>query len=120
MSGSWAVRVQDLGWVGGRQIYLSRQTGDAFSRKTEYVTGLTLDTADPASAEPVKPFLSETREDQQDNYGDVTGFLQAMMDAGWKLGIRPSGHKDAQNETKALRGHLEDMRALVFNKDRPA
>ncbi len=40
--------------------------------------------------------------------------IQAWMDQLWKLGIRPSNGSGDANAIEALRGHLSDMRALVF------
>lgn len=45
--------------------------------------------------------------------------LQDMFDDLWRLGLRPSARSDeykAQLET--MRGHLDDMRALVFKDNR--
>lgn len=39
-------------------------------------------------------------------------FMQAMVDAAWNMGIRPSGVNDLDNTLEATRYHLEDMRAL--------
>lgn len=39
---------------------------------------------------------------------------QAILDSAWEAGLRPSGFTDVQNETAALKYHLEDMRSLVF------
>ena len=44
-------------------------------------------------------------------------FVQGVLDAAWEAGFRPTGFKDIQNETVAIKCHLEDMRRLVF-KDR--
>lgn len=65
--------------------------------------------------------LSETREERDDKIGDVTGFLQSVIDAAWEDGMRPSAAKDATEELKAVRYHLEDMRSLAFSnsKDKP-
>lgn len=41
-------------------------------------------------------------------------FMQAIMDEAWKNGMRPTGFEDIENETKAIRNHLNDMRTLVF------
>jgi len=43
----------------------------------------------------------------------VESFLQAAMDCGWELGLRPKGAKDMTNELTAVRYHLEDMRTLA-------
>lgn len=39
--------------------------------------------------------------------------LQAMMDAAWQIGLRPTGVADPTNELTAVRYHLEDMRQLA-------
>lgn len=44
---------------------------------------------------------------------DVRGFLQAALEAAWEIGLRPKGFADSGNELKAVRYHLEDMRALA-------
>jgi hypothetical protein len=55
-----------------------------------------------------------------DDFGDenVKPFLQAMMNAAWDLGLRPTQAKDQTGELAALRLHLEDMRTLAL-KVRP-
>ena len=40
-------------------------------------------------------------------------FMQAMMDAAWNMGLRPSGVKDLESTLEATRFHLEDMRLLA-------
>lgn len=58
-----------------------------------------------------------------DSWGDdgdvVRPFLQACMDAAWDIGIRPTQAQDQRDELKAVRYHLEDMRALAFDKSKP-
>ena len=45
--------------------------------------------------------------------GDIAkDFVQAIMDAGWKAGLRPLGYEDASRELAATKYHLEDMRYL--------
>lgn len=44
---------------------------------------------------------------------DVRGFLQAMSDAAWEIGIKPKQIEDNSNELKATKFHLEDMRSLA-------
>jgi hypothetical protein len=45
---------------------------------------------------------------------DGSEVLQAIMNALWEHGLRPTGFGDIKNETAAIRGHLDDMRALAF------
>jgi hypothetical protein len=42
---------------------------------------------------------------------EATGFLQAMMDAAWDAGLRPSRAQDERH----LKAHLEDMRRFAFH-----
>lgn len=45
---------------------------------------------------------------------DTTQVLQAILDACWEYGMRPTGFKNSNDETAAIKYHLEDMRMLVF------
>lgn len=58
--------------------------------------------------------LTETAEERADGIGEITGFVQAILDAAWDAGMRPSQARDATEEIKAIRYHLEDMRSLAF------
>lgn len=42
-------------------------------------------------------------------------FIQGVLNAAWEVGFRPIGFNDTQQETKALRAHLEDMQKIVMN-----
>ncbi len=44
---------------------------------------------------------------------DSREFIQAIMDAGWKAGLKPAGYEDASRELTATKYHLEDMRVLA-------
>lgn len=50
-----------------------------------------------------------------DRIGDHRAFLQALMDVGWELGLRPLGFQSEQ-ELHAVKGHLADMRRLIFGQ----
>lgn len=56
---------------------------------------------------PIEPFV-------RDETFPVKPFMQAIMNEAWEHGMRPTGFKDVQNETVAIRYHLEDMRKLAF------
>ena len=43
----------------------------------------------------------------------VEDFIRAVMDAGWEMGLRPTGYENHENELKATRDHLQDMRVLA-------
>lgn len=44
---------------------------------------------------------------------EIDQFLQAMMDAGWKRGLRPAGFDPSAGELAAVNRHLEDMRKIA-------
>lgn len=48
--------------------------------------------------------------------GEIDQFLQAMMDAGWKRGLRPVGFDPSAGELAAVNRHLEDLRNIVMVK----
>ena len=52
----------------------------------------------------------------QNTAPEIRDFLQAMVDAAWKLGIKPSGAIDSASELKAVRAHLEDMRQIAIQR----
>lgn len=47
---------------------------------------------------------------------EATGLLQAFIDAAWAAGLRPEGYEEPQNELKATKAHLNDMRRIVAKK----
>lgn len=55
------------------------------------------------------PLFSVTRNDKEDN----RSLLQAIVDAAYESGIRPSRYNSYESEVGAIRYHLEDMRSLL-------
>lgn len=55
----------------------------------------------------VEPFLRLSMED-----------AQALMDELWNCGLRPTEGSGSAGAMAATQKHLEDMRILVFNKDK--
>ena len=47
-----------------------------------------------------------------------TSEAQALANELYRLGFEPSGTESNKGEIKALSYHLEDMRTLVFNKNK--
>jgi hypothetical protein len=54
--------------------------------------------------------------DGQEGIAQSSELVQALMDRAWEAGFRPAGFSDVKNETAAIKGHLEDMRAIAFHK----
>ena len=63
----------------------------------------------PQADSPFAAFGAATVESRS-----LHALLQAIMDCGWKAGLRPSGFEDHHNELKAVRDHLADMRMLAL------
>lgn len=80
--------------------------------------GLTFEPVDPHSF-VAKGAMAETYEEERDGIGEVTGFLQAIVDAAYAVGIRPSQAAEQKDMIGTMRAHLEDMRALVFERPKP-
>lgn len=109
MAGSWQLFVDDKSWMGKRDLYVRCRAPDG---TLHAVTTMQTHATEPGLV--YEPLLSESREDVQDNTGDVSGFLQAALQAAWDLGMRPQGFADHKNELTAVRYHLEDMRTLAM------
>ena len=56
-----------------------------------------------------KPFI-----DMRDDHAKQ--MLQALVDACWNHGIRPSGYEDFRKQNDAIGAHLKDMRVIVADK----
>lgn len=109
MAGQWKVFVDDRPWDASRRLFIR---WNEYRGSGSFVAPMQRATAEPGALYDT-PTLSETREDHEDNLGDVTGFLQAALDAAWSLGMRPAGFADHTNELAAIRAHLDDMRRLA-------
>lgn len=106
----WRAKVGVNEYGHGRALYVSAQRPDGVRLA---VTGLVWTPVERFSVYP--PTLQETYEEERDRVGDVTNFLQAVVDAAWEAGIKPVQAKAGDGEIGAVRAHLEDMRTLVFD-----
>lgn len=90
-----------------------------FARYTDHrghmhmVQPLSLVSVEPGAPYDAATLSTDVRLADDDTVGDASGFLQAAMDAGWEMGLRPKGFGDHANEMTAVRYHLEDMRKLA-------
>lgn len=85
----------DRALIAGRYA----EDGDTAS----YVTALTFVTVRDGMRPPGDAVFLRGR--------DAVAFLQAMMDAAYEAGLRPSRAQDERH----LKAHLEDMRRLAFH-----
>lgn len=113
---AWKVFVDDLmrwGQLGHKLVIMNKRVGaDGFS----VVQAFTMKSFRDGD------FIADDEVTMRDNFGsevDVRGLLQAMSDAAWEIGIKPKQIEDNRNELKATKGHLDDMRALVFKTGKP-
>lgn len=108
MVGTWKVFVEDLLRWGmlGKRLYIGRKN---FDDSFDVITNMTF-----KKVEPGYGLLQDeaTMDDGKPGH-DVRGFLQAMSDAAWEIGIKPKQMESHASELVAVRYHLEDMRQLV-------
>ena len=72
------------------------------SRTVSHLTSMTFTEVQEGSLPPQDALL---------RLPDATAFMQAMMDAAWDWGLRPSRAQDERH----LKAHLEDMRRFAFH-----
>lgn len=114
MSGRWSAFLEAQGWSGSKRLFLTVMKRDGLGGRSQRYAVAPPTLIPLTEREPYDvPTLEESRNEEQDNIGDVTGFLQAMADLAWEQGIRPSGFKDHTAELGAVRYHLEDMRKIA-------
>ncbi len=77
------------------------------SGRRSMVSGLIMSTLDHGAEIPDAGRLIASE------YGRQNEFVQAILDAAWAYGFRPSG--EAGSDSSMAR-HLEDMRAIAFHK----
>lgn len=114
MSGRWSFFVDEKPWDKSKRLFAIRTQPGAGGQR-ELVHSIVAQPIERGMAADVA-LLEESWEDQADGVGDVTGFLQAALDAAWEIGMRPTAYADHTNELKAVRYHLEDMRTLAMPK----
>lgn len=118
---NWKASIENDGFGRARYLHVSVRILDTsagtMDRQYVVVAPPTLVKVERGTFQP--PMLIETHESRQDGIGDVTGFVQAIIDAAWDAGMRPSQYRDATQELGAVRYHLEDMRALAFKPVQP-
>jgi len=53
---------------------------------------------------------------RQPNQPQLKEIMQALLDAAWENGMRPSGYGDVKESVAAVKAHLSDMRMIAFHK----
>lgn len=62
-------------------------------------------------------FMTSTAMGNAFGSNEIDQFLQAMMDAGWKRGLRPKNFDPSAGELAAVNRHLEDMRRVALARE---
>lgn len=113
MSGWDVVANKDL-FGGPMQMVLSFQW---LGQSRQVVTALEYQEQIPGEVIPDGPWFSGFRakfgEIEDGGPANVEGFMQAVLDEAWRLGMRPGEFVEHEAELKATDKHLEDMRKIV-------
>jgi len=99
---TWTILVDETDYGFNMRLLISRQFGGK-----EFL-------AAPLVMREHVPGLVYTEEPTfQGSMREGRAFMQGVLDAAWKMGLRPTGAPDPVNELKAVRYHLEDMRRIA-------
>jgi hypothetical protein len=110
----WRVHLENLVRFGmlGYRMYVIRENFDGSFALVK--PPLILEAKPPHSfAGPEDALIDDSRVSTYEDRTDVRGFLQAMSDAAWEIGIKPKQMESHASELTAVRYHLEDMRQLA-------
>ena len=111
MNWRWKAYYDKQPWSLAESLHIIRETHDG---SLEVLQAPEVKSYPPGSLLPTDHAFLHS------DYGgraDVKGFMQAVMDAAWEDGMRPTGFADVKNEIAAVRYHLEDMRKLALPKE---
>lgn len=106
----WKFHVVREPWLLQEKLYILFE--DGLNDTLSVVAPLTVTEHKRGEAILDRPTFTNTGMDNN----DFRGFLQAAMDAAWKIGLKPEGYEEASSELKATKFHLEDMRELALKR----
>ncbi len=99
----WKVRVREDGFNDTREVMIVRSNYD----DTMEVVRFSLE-AHKKSDIIQEPTFTDSRIDREDN----VSLFQALVDAAWEHGYRPSGMRDMTETLRMKDAHLQDMREI--------
>lgn len=102
MNHGWKIYRDYQAWADAERLFVCHTSYDG---KRSVVQPLALQVVEPGLIYDTPTLASPTH--------DTRGFLQAALNCAWEAGLRPMGFADHAHELKAVRYHLEDMRALA-------
>ncbi len=105
---SYKAFIRDEFMLGGKALFIARKLSN----------GRYAELQAPPDGFPIREReVSKYYEPQPFIHGqDGDEILQAILDAAWAEGMRPTGISGERGEIKRLEEHLGDMRALAFHK----
>lgn len=114
----WFVDIQSLipiGRIGERMVVARR---DNMSDEYAVMCAPTIRTVAMGQCiEDTDVFMeSHTLSPGRFGQGEIDQFLQAMMEAGWRRGLRPKNFDPSAGELAAVNRHLEDMRKVAMGR----
>lgn len=112
----WYVDIQSMipmGQIGERMVVLRREH---MSDRVSIMVAPTLKEIDPGVyiADNEVFMTSHTGSSDRFGKGEIDQFLLAMMEAGWRRGLRPKAFDPSAGELAAVNRHLEDMRKVAM------
>lgn len=106
---TWKAFIRDDNYGFGVQLFVAKTYGrsEAYDTLLRPEGGFAFQRVEAGVIGPSVPFMD----------GDMAEeFLQAVLDAAWAHGLRPTGISGERGEIKRLEEHLGDMRAIAFHK----
>ena len=104
---TWRIHID---WAPEQYAYRVWAMGSGPGKKVMYLSDMEFTEIDnpelhPGKMPDVRPFYIKER-----------GFLQALVDAAWREGIKPEALQADASEIGATKRHLDDMRTIVAAK----
>lgn len=103
---TWKADFEEKPWSGERNLRIWR----AFPDRIEVLQPFQFKSYDRHTKVPDDEIALADHYDTDEGQA----FLQAILDLAWSHGLRPKSFEDHNNELKAVRYHLEDMRRLAM------
>lgn len=108
-SGKWSIFAETFDYGNELRLWMLRDVGEDRRARVLPVVFQEIDESHSSETDP--PALT-FRQRSWDG-PDQEGFLQAMMDMAWQLGLRPSDMREAASETVALKDHVADLKEIT-------
>jgi hypothetical protein len=116
----WFVDVQSMipmGQIGERMVIAQI---DEMAGTVSVMGPPTMTTYKTNEDVPEAPVFMQSFNSGRFGTGEIDNFLLAVMECGWRRGLRPKAYDPSAGELVAMKAHLEDMRKVALARaDRP-